>query len=117
MNIKISAQGLRLEAATDVFVREQIFSALQRFEEQVVSVDAFLKDINGPKGGIDKQVLIRIRLRNRQVIATEITRANFRAAVVVVTRKARRAVRRSLKKSQQRHKWRISASLTEATES
>jgi len=117
MNIKISAQGLRLEAATDVFVREQIFSALQRFEEQVVSVDAFLKDINGPKGGIDKQVLIRIRLRNRQVIATEITRANFRAAVVVVTRKARRAVRRSLKKSQQRHKWRISAGLMEATES
>jgi ribosome-associated translation inhibitor RaiA len=117
MNIKISAQGLRLEAATDVFVREQIFSALQRFEEQVVSVDAFLKDINGPKGGIDKQVLIRIRLRNRQVIATEITRANFRAAVVVVTRKARRAVRRSLKKSQQRHRWRISAGLTEATES
>jgi putative sigma-54 modulation protein len=117
MNIKISAQGLRLEAATDVFVREQIFSALQRFEEQVVSVDAFLKDINGPKGGIDKQVLIRIRLRNRQVIATEITRANLRAAVVVVTRKARRAVRRSLKKSQQRHIWRISAGLTEATES
>ena len=117
MNIKISAQGLWLEAATDVFVREQIFSALQRFEEQVVSVDAFLKDINGPKGGIDKQVLIRIRLRNRQVIATEITRANFRAAVVVVTRKARRAVRRSLKKSQQRHRWRISAGLTEATES
>jgi ribosome-associated translation inhibitor RaiA len=117
MNIKISAQGLRLEAATDVFVREQIFSALQRFEEQVVSVDAFLKDINGPKGGIDKQVLIRIRLRNRQVIATEITRANLRAAVVVVTRKARRAVRRSLKKSQQRHRWRISAGLTEATES
>jgi len=117
MNIKISAQGLRLEAATDVFVREQIFSALQRFEEQVVSVDAFLKDINGPKGGIDKQVLIRIRLRNRQVIATEITRANFRAAVVVVTRKARRAVRRSLKKSQQRHRCRISAGLTEATES
>ena len=117
MNIRISAQGLRLEAATDVFVREQICSALQRFEEQVVSVDAFLKDINGPKGGIDKQVLIRIRLRNRQVIATEITRANLRAAVVVVTRKARRAVRRSVKKTQQRHKWRISAGLTGVTES
>ena len=117
MNIKISAQGLRMEAATGAFVREQVYSALQRFEEQVVSVDAFLKDINGPKGGIDKQVLIRVRLRNRQVIATEITRANLRAAVVVVTRKAKRAVRRSLKKSQQRHRWRISTGFAEATES
>jgi ribosome-associated translation inhibitor RaiA len=116
MDIKVSTRGLRLEAATDAFVREQVYSALQRFEDQVVSVDAFLKDINGPKGGIDKQVLIRIRLRNRQVIATEITRANLRAAVVVVSRKAKRAVRRSLKKSQRRHKWRISAGLIEATE-
>ncbi len=117
MDIKIGTQGLRLEAATDAFVREQVYSALQRFEEQVMSVDVFLKDINGPKGGIDKQVLIRIRLRNRHVIATEMTRANIRAAVVVVTRKAKRAVRRSLKKSQQRHKWRISTGLMEATES
>jgi len=37
--------------------------------------------------------------------------------VVVVTRKARRAVRRSVKKTQQRHKWRISAGLTGVTES
>jgi len=117
MDINVSTHGMRIDTGTESFVREQIQSALQRFEDQVVSVDAFLKDINGPKGGIDKQVLIRIRLRNRQVIATEITRANFRAAVVVVTRKARRAVRRSLKKSQQRHRWRISAGLTEATES
>ena len=116
MDIRISTRGLHPEVATDAFVREQVYSALQRFEEQVVSVDAFLKDINGPKGGIDKQVLIRIRLRNRQVIATEITRANLRAAVIVATRKAKRAVRRSLKKAQQRHKWRISAGLTEATE-
>ena len=117
MDIKISTRSLRLEAATDAFVREQVYSALQRFEERVVSVDVFLKDINGPKGGIDKQVLIRVRLRNRQVIATEITRANLRAAVIVATRKAKRAVRRSLKKSLQRHKWRISGGLTEATES
>lgn len=117
MDINVSTHGIRIDTGTESFVREQIQSALQRFEDQVVSVDAFLKDINGPKGGIDKQVLIRVRLRNRQVIATEITRANLRAAVIVATRKAKRAVRRSLKKSLQRHKWRISGGLTEATES
>ena len=116
MDIKVSAQGLRLEAATEAFVCEQLHSALQRFEEQVVAADAFLKDINGPKGGIDKQVLLRVRLRNRQVIAIEITRASLRAAVIVATRKAKRAVRRSVKKAQQRHKWRLGAGLREAAE-
>ena len=51
--------------------------------------------------GIDKQVLVRVRLRNRQVIATEIARTRLRAAVVVSVRMAKRAVRRSVKKSLQ----------------
>ena len=115
MDINVTTHGIRIDAATESFVRGQIEAALRRFEDQVVSVDAFLKDINGPKGGIDKQALVCVRLRNRQVIATEIARAQLRAAVIVSARKAKRAVRRSLKKSQQRRKWRIGAKLTEAT--
>jgi len=117
MDINVSAHGLRLDPDTDGFVRTQVLSALQRFEDQVVAVDVFLKDINGPKGGIDKQVLVRIRLRNRQLIATEIARTRLRAAVVVSVRKAKRAVRRSVKKSLQKHRWRAHTGLREATES
>lgn len=107
MDINVSAHGLSIDSDTDTFVREQLYAALRRFEDQVVSVDAFMKDINGPKGGIDKQVLVRVRLRNRQVIATETARSGLRAAVVVSVRKAKRAVRRSLKKSMQKHRWRV----------
>ena len=114
MDINVSTHGIRIDAGTESFVREQIRAALRPFEEQVVAVDAFLKDINGPKGGVDKQALVRVRLRNRQVIATEIARTGLRAAVVVSARKARRAVRRSLKKSQQRHRLRVGADLREA---
>ena len=117
MDINVSAHGLRLDPDTDGFVRSQIRAALQRFEDQVVAADVFLKDINGPKGGIDKQALVRVRLRNRQVIATEIARTELRAAVVVSARKAKRAVRRSLKKSLQKHRWRVHTGLREATES
>ena len=113
MEIRVSAHGLRLEAATDAFVRKQARSALQRFEDQVVMVDVFLKDINGPKGGIDKQALFRVRLRNRQVVTIETTRAHLRAAVVVSARTSKRAVRRSLEKSQQRQRWRISGGFRE----
>ena len=117
MDINVSTHGLSIDADTEAFVREQIYASLQRFEDRVVSVDAFLKDINGPKGGIDKQVLVRVRLRNRQVIATEIARSGVRAAVVVSVRKAKRAVRRSLKKSMQKHRWRVRTGLEEVMES
>ncbi len=117
MDINVSARGLGIDPNTDSFVRRQIRAALQHFEEQVVSVDAFLEDVNGPKGGIDKRVLVRVRLRNRQVIATEIARARLRAAVVVSVRMAKRAVRRSLKKSMQRRRWRVRPGLREVTES
>ena len=115
MNINVTAHGLSIDGDTDSFVRGQVRSALQRFDEHVFLVDAYLKDINGPKGGIDKQVLVRVRLRNGHVITTGVSRARLRAAVVVSLRKARRAVRRSLEKSQQRHRWR-SAGLREVTE-
>jgi hypothetical protein len=117
MDISVSAHGLRLDPDTDGFVRSQIQAVLQRFWDQVVAADVFLKDINGPKGGIDKQVLVRVRLRNRQIIATEIARTRLRAAVVVSVRKARRAVRRSVKKSLQKHRWRAQPSLREVAES
>ena len=115
MDINVIAHGLRVDPATDAFVRKQVRSALQRFDEQVFLVDAYLKDINGPKGGIDKQVLVRVRLRNGRVITTEVARARLRAAVVVSLRTARRAVRRSLKKSIRRHRSRP-AGLREAIE-
>ena len=106
MNINVTVHGLSIDGDTDSFVREQVRSALQRFTDQVFLVDAYLKDINGPKGGIDKQVLVRVRLRNGHVVTIEVARARLRAAVVVALRKARRAVRRSLEKSQRRHRWR-----------
>jgi putative sigma-54 modulation protein len=114
MNVNVTAHGLSIDSDTDSFVRERVRSALRRFDEHVFLVDAYLKDINGPKGGIDKQVLVRVRLRNGHVITTEVARARLRAAIVVSLRKARRAVRRSLEKSQRRHRWR-SADLREVT--
>jgi ribosome-associated translation inhibitor RaiA len=106
MNINVSARGLELGTANVEFVREQVGSSLRRFEDRVFHVDAVVKDINGPKGGIDTQVLLRVRLRSGPVMVTEITRADLHAAVIVCARKARRAVRRCIKKTQQRRPWR-----------
>ena len=99
MNISCRAQGFELNAAIDGFVREEVQSTLARFSEEIISVDVFLKDTNGPKGGVDKQVLMRVQIRGRQQIAMQTTREDLYAAIRISAKRAKRAVRRSLRKA------------------
>ena len=98
MNIAVSTQGFGLTQAINDFACSQLESALRTYSDMVVSVDVFMKDINGPKGGEDKQVLVRTRLRSGQVIAVECTRANLYSAIAATTRRSKRSVRRALRK-------------------
>ena len=74
----------------------------------------FLKDANGPKGGVDKQALIRVQLRNRQVIALETTHENLYAAIKKSAKRAKRTVRRHLSKSRRIQKRRMHDRLDDA---
>ena len=98
MNIAIRTQGFEPTRAIEDFTRTQLDAALRSFADSVVSVDVFMKDINGPKGGIDKQVLARIRLRGSQVVTVECTRANLYSAIAATTQRSKRSVRRTLRK-------------------
>ncbi len=99
MNITSRAQGFELSSAIDTFVRDEVRSALERFTEEIVSVDVFMKDTNGPKGGVDKQVVMRVQLRGRQQITLQTTREDLYVAVRISIKRAKRAVRRNLRKA------------------
>jgi ribosome-associated translation inhibitor RaiA len=107
MDITTRAQDFEMSQAIDRFVREQVRAALWRLREDIIAVDVFMKDSNGPKGGIDKQALIRVRLRNRQVIALETEHENLYAAVKKGAKRTKQAVRRHLRKSQRIQKQRV----------
>lgn len=113
MNIITQSQDLEASKAIDVFAREQIGSALHRFSEDILAVDVFMKDANGPKGGIDKQTLIRIRLRHRHVITLETAHENLYAAIKKGATRAKRAVRRHLRKFHRIRKRRMRDHLNE----
>lgn len=99
MNITTQSQGFEMSSNIDRFVRKSVTAALQRFAENVVSVDVYLKDANGPKGGVDKHALIRVRLVSRQEVAVETRHEHVLAAVKSGSSRVRRAVRRHLRKS------------------
>ena len=100
MKIECRAQGFILTPTIDGFVRDAVHSTLGRFSDDIVAVDLFMKDTNGPKGGIDQQVLIRVQMRGgSRPIALQTSKENMFAAIKVSTKRARRAVRRQIRKS------------------
>ena len=46
------------------FVHAQVGRALQRFGPRITRVDVRFRDVNGPRGGIDKECEIRAHLRD-----------------------------------------------------
>ena len=113
MNIMTRVQDFELTTAIDQFARDQLRTALARFDEAVIAADVYLKDSNGPRGGVDKQVLIRVRMRNRQQIALVTTHEDMYAAIAKGVKRTKRAVRRQVRKARRFDKRRIRESLAD----
>jgi len=111
MIISTSSHNIQLSRELDEFVASTMRGALERLADDVVSVDVFLQDLNGPKGGVDKQAVIRVHLRQRREIAVETVHEHLGAAIRVGAKRAKRAVRRSLRKARRIEKFRISRRL------
>ena len=99
MNITTRAQDFELSESINRFVHSRLNAALSRFEDDVIAIDVFLKDENGPKGGTDKRVTIRVNLRNRQPFAVETIHDDLYAAATIGVKRTKRAIRRHLRKS------------------
>jgi len=104
MNINLQTQGFDMTDAISAHVYRQINFNLANFESHVVSVDVFLSDINGPKGGPDKKALVCVRLNSRSTVAVERVRTDLYAAITLVSRQAKRTVRRALNKHRRMEK-------------
>lgn len=107
MIISTSSHNILLTRELDEFVAGTLNNGLDRLSDDILSVDVFLKDINGPKGGVDKQVVMRLHLRNRRQLVIETVDANLHAAIRRGAKRAKRAVRRSLRKSRRFEKFSV----------
>ena len=98
MNIRIQTQGFTLTPAIAAWTHDRLSRSLQRFSEDITSIDVYLKDINGPKGGEDKQALVRVQLRSGPPVFVETPHTDMYAAIDRSSRRVQRTVRRLLKK-------------------
>ena len=98
MNVNVKAHVFSLTPALEASVRGHLARALERFDDNVVAVDVSLKDVNGPRGGADKQVLVLIRLRQGRLVPVEAVHADLYTAIRRSAERAKRAVKRTLNK-------------------
>lgn len=98
MRIYTRTHGFELTAEIDAHVRKHLARNLARAEKHIIAVDVSLGDVNGPKGGADKKAMVCVRLTSRLVVRLEVVHADLYAAIALASRKAKRAVKRTLRK-------------------
>ena len=58
MNIQIEAKNIILTDAEKVSINQSVMANFSRLQTKIKSIRVYLADINGPKGGEDKQCTI-----------------------------------------------------------
>lgn len=96
MQTQVHSIGFNRSDALDDHVREQVGHAVRHFEGRVMHVEAFLRDANGPKAGIDKFCTMEARINGQAAVAVEHRADDFYDAIRGAAAKLERAVQHRL---------------------
>ncbi len=88
MKIEVRSTELELTPTERVDLEERIASGLGRFYEQIHVVRARVRDINGPRGGVDVACHLMIVARTGVTVLIDERAASLKAAVDVALDRA-----------------------------
>ncbi|MBT0586514.1 HPF/RaiA family ribosome-associated protein [Alteromonas oceanisediminis] len=94
MHIKINSRDFSITPALQQFIEAKIQFALNRYAQRIRVLEISLKDINGPRGGIDKQCTIKMKINQFKTLVVEDTSADAYESVVACTQRAKRRMER-----------------------
>lgn len=100
MQVHVHTSGFDLTPALAAWTHAKIARCLGRLSDDLSTVDIYLKDLNGPKGGADKEAALRLKTNGAAPIFVEARRANLYAAIETAASSAKRCLNRSYKKQQ-----------------
>jgi putative sigma-54 modulation protein len=81
MELEIHGQNLRVGDRLHEQVERQMGFALRQFESWISGAAVHLEDINGPKGGVDKQCRVLVKLKGGKTLKIEDLDADMTVAV------------------------------------
>ncbi|GAA5315534.1 MAG: hypothetical protein AseanaTS_07390 [Candidatus Pelagadaptatus aseana] len=113
MLVKIHARGLSLSENLKRYTESKIRMALGIYGDRIKRADIFLKDINGPRGGMDMDCKITIRPDGQPAITVQKTTADMYDAINVCSQKIKRAARRRFDRLLQKRTYRVENDVSE----
>ncbi len=102
MKLEIRRKSVRIAASMREYVADHLTIALDRFAQQIGLVRVWLSDVNGPRGGVDKQCLIAVQLAGGKMIRVSHADTRFTAAINLAADRVAYAVGRALKRRRKR---------------
>jgi ribosomal subunit interface protein len=104
MRIEIQARKLSLPGRLRRQTERRIRAALTRFDERIMRVSLWLSDVNGPRGGSDKNCQVQIVMPGKPDVVIDETRDNLYAAINRALERAGQTVVRRLDRKRRRVK-------------
>ena len=107
MVVTIVSQGKGLDRDARLRMKTGLMEALQRFSNRLRSLRIAFRDVNGPRGGVDKECTICVSLARSSAIVIKSRAETFRKAFsdaverlkVALSRESKRRYRRSRRKA------------------
>jgi ribosome-associated translation inhibitor RaiA len=98
MKIQINVGDAERGAALSEFAEAEIQKMLGRFADRVTRVEVHLRDVNGPREGVDQRCSIEIRVAGLDPFAVDADAAEMGVAIREAAGKAQRALDRRIGK-------------------
>ena len=94
----IRTAGASLDADDRAYLRRKLGMKLGKFARAVERVTVRVRDVNGPRGGVDKLCSIKVVLTGLPSVVVEQKHASLQVAMDAALRRTEAAVRRSVKR-------------------
>ena len=99
MKFSIKSHHVKLDEKTNDTMKRRLRFALGRFGDSINEVTVRLADLNGPKGGVDKECLIVVKLRKGGDVIVQGSGKDYTATLNYCADRIGRAVERELSKN------------------
>lgn len=98
MDVHFKARSIDLERHDAASARRQTWTALSRFSRAISHVSITVRDINGPRGGVDTECAIRVTGREGWSVFVVDTSDSVQAALGNSLARTKRTVARRLER-------------------
>ena len=107
MRLQIQTQGLLLSREDRDDIRARIHQAFARFGHKTMGASLHLQDINGPRGGLDKNCHLVVELEDTTAVITD-RGSDLRSVINRAVHRAVQTLRRQLQHRQLRTRQAVS---------